>query len=272
MSQSSLEWTETTHRANSRGEVMGIPFDNVSMSEAVDQLESDLERPGMTKVAFINADCLNLAWNREAYQSTLLDADRVYADGVGVRMAGRILGCQVHDNVNGTDLFPHLCDRISRTKTRLFLLGGKPGVAEQVRSWVHKNYPGVEVCGVHHGYFSQSEEARIIEAIVVSEADLVLVAFGAPKQDQWIRDSLRGTRVRVAIGVGGLFDFYSGRIPRAPKWMRAVGLEWTYRLYQEPRRLWRRYIIGNVVFLARAIILRLVSIPLFYRQPEAQES
>ena len=251
---------------------MGVPFDNVTMSEAIEQLQGDLERPGLSRVAFVNADCLNLASHRANYREALLEADRVYADGVGVKIAGRILGCPVQDNVNGTDLFPQLCAAIDDGSTRLFLLGGKPGVAEAVKAWVKKHHPGVTVCGVHHGYFKEKEESGVIRAIAISEADLVLVAFGAPRQEVWIRDSLRGTSVRVAIGVGGLFDFYSGRIPRAPKWMRRSGLEWTFRLYQEPRRLWRRYIIGNVVFLGRTLFRRVTTPSSFPNRPEVQES
>jgi N-acetylglucosaminyldiphosphoundecaprenol N-acetyl-beta-D-mannosaminyltransferase len=97
----------------------------------------------------------------------------------------------------------------------------------------------------------------VIREIDRSRADIVLVAFGAPKQELWIRDVLSSSKARVAIGVGGLFDFYSGRIPRAPLWVREMGLEWTYRLYQEPRRLWRRYVIGNATFLFRVILYRL---------------
>ena len=175
----------------------------------------------------------------------------------GVRVAGDLLGQPVRDNVNGTDLFPRLAAALEGTGKRIYLLGGRPGVAEGVARWLAKNYPGVELAGWRNGYFSAEEEATVIENIRRSGADMVLVAFGAPRQDLWIRGNLSRLGAKVVIGVGGLFDFFSGRIPRAPRWIRKLGMEWCYRLCHEPKRLWRRYLVGNVVFLARLAQLRL---------------
>jgi N-acetylglucosaminyldiphosphoundecaprenol N-acetyl-beta-D-mannosaminyltransferase len=114
-----------------------------------------------------------------------------------------------------------------------------------------QRYPGLEIAGARDGYFRPEEEGAVIEAINGSGARILLVAFGAPRQELWIarwRDRLAPP---VAMGVGGLFDFYSGRIPRAPVWMREIGLEWVFRLMQEPGRMWRRYVIGNPLFLYR---------------------
>ena len=107
------------------------------------------------------------------------------------------------------------------------------------------------------GYFDVGEDETILDKIQQSNADLVLVAFGAPKQDLWIHKHLPGTGVKVAIGVGGLFDFYSGRLPRAPQWMRELGMEWAFRLIQEPGRMWKRYLVGNFVFLGRTLAWKL---------------
>jgi N-acetylglucosaminyldiphosphoundecaprenol N-acetyl-beta-D-mannosaminyltransferase len=124
-------------------------------------------------------------------------------------------------------------------------------VAEGVVRWLAKHHPGVELAGWRHGYFSAEEEAKVIEDIRRSGAELVLVALGAPRQELWIRRARSRLGAKVMIGVGGLLDFFSGRIPRAPRWIRKLGLEWCYRLCQEPKRLWRRYLVGNAVFLAR---------------------
>lgn len=239
-----------------RGEIFGIRFDNVTMDDAIDQVCHSLNTPQLTQVAFINADCINQSCVNTEYRNALKQADLVYADGVGVRIAGQILGCPVRENVNGTDMFPRLCRQLSQSPTRVFLLGGKPGVAELVATWMSKQFADLNVCGIHHGYYSSQEEESVLEQIKSSKANMVLVAFGVPKQDVWIRDTLSQSNVRVAIGVGGLFDFYSGRISRAPVWMREIGLEWMYRLMQEPQRLWRRYVIGNILFLGRAIHYR----------------
>ena len=136
---------------------------------------------------------------------------------------------------------------------RVFLLGGGPGVAEGVREWLHRSAPGLDVCGVCDGFRAPSEMPGVLESIRRSKPHLLLVAMGAPRQDLWIRESLRRLGVPVVMAVGGLFDFYSGRIPRAPFWMRSLGIEWVFRLLQEPGRLWQRYLIGNLAFMLRAL-------------------
>ncbi len=234
-----------------RTELLGIPLDNVTMAEAVEAIVQRLDGPGAQQVCFVNADCVNIAYRHREYLGVLHEAEMVFADGSGLRLAGRMLGNPVRDNVNGTDLFPRLCEALHGTGKKLYLLGARPGVVEGVRDWIAAHHPDVMVVGSQHGYFSAEEEPGVIRAIADSGADLLLVAFGAPRQDLWIREHLDELGVKVAMGVGGLFDFYSGRLPRAPKWMRRLGLEWLYRLYQEPGRLWRRYVLGNPLFLLR---------------------
>jgi N-acetylglucosaminyldiphosphoundecaprenol N-acetyl-beta-D-mannosaminyltransferase len=139
----------------------------------------------------------------------------------------------------------------------LFLLGARPGIADAVAAWVHAHYPRVKLAGFHHGYFAPEEEQLVLDEIRHSGASILLVALGAPRQDVWISRNLAATGVKVAMGVGGLFDFYSGRIPRAPQWLREMGLEWVYRLYREPGRMWRRYLVGNLAFLSHIALQRL---------------
>ncbi len=126
-------------------------------------------------------------------------------------------------------------------------------MVQGVVDWISRNHQEVQVAGFHHGYFAPGDERKIVETIRESGAHLLLVAFGAPRQDIWINQHIGDLGTRVAIGVGGLFDFYSGRLPRAPLWMREIGFEWLYRMIQEPGRLWKRYLVGNCVFLFRVI-------------------
>jgi N-acetylglucosaminyldiphosphoundecaprenol N-acetyl-beta-D-mannosaminyltransferase len=228
-----------------------IAIDNVTLGQAVEAILDRLEGDTATQVSFVNADCVNIACRSPEYLEALQQSDLVFADGIGVRVAGNLLGQPVRDNVNGTDLFPLLAAALEGTGKRIYLLGGRPGVAEGVARWLARNYPGVEVAGYRDGYFSAEEEGKVIEDIGNSGAELVLVAFGAPRQELWIRSCLPDLGAKVVIGVGGLLDFFSGRITRAPRWVRKLGMEWCYRLYQEPKRLWRRYLLGNIVFLAR---------------------
>jgi N-acetylglucosaminyldiphosphoundecaprenol N-acetyl-beta-D-mannosaminyltransferase len=233
--------------------ILGIPIDNLTMEQAVDTILKWLSEPGAKQVCFVNADCANIAYKDSDYLKVLTNADLCLADGVGLKLAGKILSQDIAQNVNGTDMFPILCERLSGTHVKLFLLGAKAEVVQGLVDWIRTHHPGVQIAGYHHGYFDPNDENKVIESIRDSGAHLLLVAFGAPRQDVWINRRLGETGTRVAIGVGGLFDFYSGRLPRAPLWMREIGFEWLYRMLQEPGRLWKRYLIGNCVFLFRVL-------------------
>lgn len=238
--------------------ILGLPIDNLPMEEAIDAALTPRPDGLPRQVSFINVDCVNKSIKDPEYREVLATSDLRLGDGIGLKIAGRLLGEEIRENVNGTDLFPRLCARLEDTRQSLFLLGGRQGVAEMVAEWAVARFPEIRVAGVRHGFFQESETPQVIEEINASGAAVLLVAFGAPKQEKWIRQNRDSLRVTAALGVGGLFDFYSGRIPRAPQWLRELGLEWVYRLYQEPGRMWRRYLVGNVVFLSRVIWQRLV--------------
>lgn len=232
----------------------GIAIHNLTMDETLDFLVKHRQAPA--QLCFVNADCVNIACRKPDYLSLLNQVEMVVADGIGIKLAGKILNTHLRQNVNGTDLFPRLCEHLQATGQGLFLLGGRPGVPEDVAAWIGRSYPGTRVTGVQHGYFDANQTDDVIAAIRQSGTDILLVAFGAPKQDLWIERHLSKTGVNVAMGVGGLFDFYSGRIPRAPVWLREVGGEWLFRFIQEPRRMWRRYFVGNLEFLFRVFQYR----------------
>ena len=238
-------------------DILGVTLTNTTMSEAVAWLARRARDGKRTVAAFANPDCLNVAQVNAAYRRALQRSDRVFADGVGVRIGARILGQKMADNVNGTDLFPELCSAAARSGLRLFLLGARPGIADLAADAMRARFPDLRIAGTMHGYFDASETDAVIGSINASGADILLVAMGAPHQELWL--SRHETRLRppVRLGVGGLFDYYSGRIPRAPVWMREAGLEWAWRLRCEPSRLWKRYLVGNPVFLARVLRSRL---------------
>lgn len=229
----------------------GIPVVNTTMSEAVDWVLDRARAGRFSLMAFVNPDCLNIAWRNAEYRSVLLASDRVLPDGIGIHIGCRMLGQSLRANVNGTDMFPLLCESAARHEIPMYLLGARPGVAQAAADNMMARYPGLRIVGTRDGYFGADEEEMVVDAINRSGARILLVAFGAPRQELWLqrwRDRLAPV---VGMGVGGLFDFYSGRIPRAPAWMRELGLEWMFRLMQEPGRMWRRYVIGNPLFLFR---------------------
>lgn len=249
-------WGLSTRTHPSTLRVLGVNVQNCTMQQALDSLERMAQSEGNSQVCFLNADCANWASQHAEYRKVLNSSALTLADGIGIKLAGRMLGTHLVENVNGTDLFPRLCDRIQHSQLRLFLLGARPGVGEEVRLWIEKHYPRAKVAGVQHGYFSAEETPEVLASIRQSGADILLVAFGAPRQDLWIRENLAATGCKVGIGVGGLFDYYSGRIPRAPRWVRELCMEWLFRFLQEPKRLWKRYWLGNGLFLLRIALQR----------------
>ncbi len=236
--------------------LIDLSITNVTMEQALDLIESMHE--GLHTIHFVNAHCINVAAKDPEYKAILSKADALLADGSGIRLAGKWLGTPIVDNVNGTDLFPLLCRRFADSGKRMFLLGSAPMVAEQAGRWACRQVNAPIIAGTHHGYFTTEDEQKaVIKEINDSGADLLLVALGVPRQEKWIDASRTVLNVPLCMGVGALFDFYSGTVPRAPMWMRKVGLEWAWRLAIEPRRMWRRYIVGNVVFILRLIKLRM---------------
>lgn len=229
--------------------LFNIPIQNISMQDALNEMMECLQKEGSRTVFFVNAHCVNISHRDETYLNLLQTADYVFADGVGMQLASRWLGKPLVDNVNGTDMYPQLCPRLAEKKASLYLLGAKPGIAEQMAHLAKQSHPGIKIAGYHHGYFDKNEEEQIIDQINENYPDILLVAMGVPAQEKWIARNAAKINARLIMGVGGLFDFYSGRIPRAPRWMRRTGLEWLYRFYQEPSRLWKRYLWGNIVFI-----------------------
>ncbi len=237
-----------------------VRVQSLSMSDALAAIEARLDgnTGKMLQVAFVNPDCVNIARRDARYRKLVNHAGLVLADGIGMQIAGRMLQQPFSQNVNGTDLFPRLCERLAQRQGSLYLLGAQPGVAEAVAARVLQEYPGLRVLGARDGYFSVEEEAAVVADIHAAHPDVLLVAMGAPRQDCWIADHAARLGAGVAIGVGGLFDFYAGRIPRAPQWLRELGLEWAFRLMQEPGRMWRRYLIGNFSFLLAIAMQKLL--------------
>ena len=250
----------------------GVPIVNTTMDEALDWIAaratltpncsptgkaaltpdpSPTGRGGKWLLAFVNPDCLNIAYAHDRYRAVLQQAARVLPDGIGLKIGCRMRGLGLAANVNGTDLFPRLCERAARNGFSLFLLGARPGIAELVAENMRARYPNLIIAGTQHGYFGPDEENAVIARINASRAGVLLVALGVPRQELWLAEHHEALTPPLRMGVGGLFDFYSGRIPRAPLWLREIGLEWVWRLIQEPGRMWRRYILGNPLFLYR---------------------
>lgn len=238
--------------------LLGVSITNTTMDEALDWIfarvaaAGDAARIGQGDlVCFANPGCLNISYIHDDYRRVLERSALVLPDGIGIKLASRVQRFGVRENVNGTDMFPRLCQRAAATGTPIFLLGAGEGVAAAAAETMRQRFPDLIVAGTHHGYLPAEQEQAIVDQINASGAEILLVAMGVPRQELWLERMRPSLRPAVMMGVGGLFDFYSGRIPRAPLWVREIGMEWAWRLAQEPGRMWRRYIVGNPLFLFR---------------------
>ncbi len=230
--------------------VLDFALADASQSDAIDWIIDRAQRRICTRIGFLNAHCANVSRADWRYRLALKTCDAIFPDGAGVDLAARLDGVHLTANLNGTDLFDPLCAAMAKAGLSLYLLGGRPGVAKRAAERAVKAHPDLKIAGCQSGYFAPNAEAALVDSINASGADVVMVALGVPDQDIWLARIAPRLTAPVSLGVGGLLDFVSGRIPRAPKWMRQSGLEWAYRLWREPRRLWRRYVLGNAAFLA----------------------
>lgn len=201
----------------------------------------------------MNAHCVNIASRDKQYRRALNRADYLLPDGSGIAAAARLIGKRLVENLNGTDLSPKICEQAALNGQSVYFLGARPGIAKKTAQEMKRRYGSLQIAGTYHGYFSEGETAQICEKINRSGADILFVGMGVPRQELWVEQNKHRLNARLIFCVGGLFDYYSNRIPRAPLWMRKTGNEWIWRFYQEPTRMWRRYLIGNPIFLLRAL-------------------
>jgi N-acetylglucosaminyldiphosphoundecaprenol N-acetyl-beta-D-mannosaminyltransferase len=213
------------------------------MDDALQRIESLVDSGGRHLVATVNPEFVMRANDDREFARVLESADLCLADGSGVVWAARRQGCELAGPVTGVDLIPPLAALCARKQFRLFLLGAAPGVADELARQLRDLHPGLQV-GAHSGSPDPSSDAETIRRIGAERPQVLLVAYGAPKQELWIdRVGDRLTSVAVAMGVGGAFDFLTGRVPRAPRWMRQAGMEWVFRLAHQPWRIRRMAVL-----------------------------
>ena len=251
----STRWSGTTGRAASRDDtgvraILGIDVHPLSEMRAIERIAEAVRKPGLTRIAFLNAHGANIAFRDRAFRDVLADFT-VLPDGLGVDLCSRMHhGAPFPDNLNGTDFIPRLFDGIGRP-CRVALFGATPGIAREVARVWQARWPDHRFVALADGY--EFDEARLLETLRQDPADILLVALGNPAQEKWIAGRIGPEHARVAIGVGALFDFAAGRVPRAPGWMIGLRLEWLHRLWLEPARMWRRYLLGNPLFMLRVL-------------------
>lgn len=223
----------------SKVDILGVLVDKVNIPEAVDRIMKMLSENIPHAVFTPNSEIIMLAYKDEEFREILNSADMLTADGIGVVYASKILHNPIEERAAGYDIACGVIEQIAETGHGLYLLGGKPGVAETAKENLEKQYPFLRIVGTHDGYFDDSKMPQIIDDINNSGADILFVCLGAPAQEKWIHANMHKLKVRVSMGVGGSIDVLAGVAERAPEKWCNMGLEWLYRLIKQPSRFTR---------------------------------
>jgi len=232
--------------------IQKITINNIDQKEALSCIMSFFYATSPRKVGFVNAHAVNWARKDSAYLDIINQFDLLLPDGIGLAIAAKFKGLTLKENLNGTDFCPLLFHLFSEQKRSIFLLGGAPGIAQKAKEFLAEKEPSLAVVGALHGLNSKQREREICEAICSAKPDVLIVGMGVPKQEKWISEHKKNFPIKLYVAVGGLLDFLAGANPRAPIWMRRMGIEWFFRMCCEPRRLWKRYVLGNPQFLYHA--------------------
>jgi len=236
--------------------ILGVNVCVVKAGIAVADIVSAIQQREHRKVSFLNAHGANIAFKDPDYLNVLKQFT-VLSDGVGLDLGAQVLyGSAFPENLNGTDFIPHLFNEIDQS-LNVALIGAQPGAAEAAAARFAHNHPQHRFRVISDGYFGLVREPKVLKDVEKQRPDILLVALGNPLQENWIAHKCDQRHATVAIGVGALFDFTSGRVSRAPDWIINIRMERLYRLGLEPRRLWKRYVLGNPLFLWRVLMQKL---------------
>lgn len=245
--------------------ILGVPFDNVTMSDALEAIKGMVGSGRPHYILTANVDFLVQARTDVELRRILFDAHLVLCDGTPVLWASRLLGKGLPERVAGADLVPLLLEVAAREGYRVFMLGATPQAAQQAAVRLRVQYPNLRLAGYYSPPFKkllEMDHAEIKRRVLQAKPDLLFVAFGCPKQEKWLAMHYQDLAVPVAVGVGATIDFLAGQVKRAPHWMQRAGIEWVFRLAQEPRRLFRRYARDLWTFawalLTQWVLLRLL--------------
>ncbi|HUI64930.1 MAG TPA: WecB/TagA/CpsF family glycosyltransferase [Bacteroidota bacterium] len=219
--------------------ILGVRIHNISLSETLSALEEMALSGRPHHVMTVNPEFIMIAQENQEFRDVLSRTALSLPDGIGVLLAARMFGSPLKERVAGVDTVTQFARIAARRNIRVFLLGAAPGVAEAVAHRLQTDNPGLQIAGTYAGSPDPKEEEEICRKIEAAHPHVLLVAYGPPRQDLWIARTAHRLKIPVAIGVGGTFDFIAGVVTRAPVWMQRAGLEWLFRLAQEPRR-WRR--------------------------------
>lgn len=241
--------------------MLGVGVDPITVKELHTEIRRLVRQEEHALVLNANAHCLNLCYRDPSLRDLLNNAAIVFCDGVGVMLAARILGRRIPERITYADWMWQLAAFAESEGLSFYFLGGRPGFAALATKRLKERFPALKVVGVRHGYFDRAdgspENEAVIEEINAASPDILLVGFGMPLQEYWLRENWDRVNARVALTGGAVFGYVSGKLIRRPRFLTDNGFEWLARLFVEPGRLWRRYLIGNPLFLIRVLGQRL---------------
>lgn len=242
--------TTKTHGARNRIKLLDCRLDTLTLQETVDEVDRLIQTGEPVQALLVNAHVLLQIRDDAKLSRIAAGCSLVSADGQSLVWAARLLAKPLPERVAGPDLFAALLGLGAKRGYSVYFLGGRPGVAAEAARRAVAAHAGLRIAGVHHGYFDKQDSDAIRELVRLARPEMLFVGMDSPWREYWIADNVEELGVPFAMGIGGALDVSAGVIDRAPMWMQRAGLEWAHRLCQEPRRMWRRYLVGNLRFTA----------------------
>jgi len=237
---------------------LGFPIDVLSMKETLEIIQRSIAGRHLLQHVVVNVAKLMQMRDDAELAKSVSDSDLINIDGMGVVYGCRLLGINVPERVAGVELMEKILAESEKQRWRPYILGAESAVLDEAVRRIRDRYPDLQIAGFHHGYFPQDQDERVAKLIAASNADCLFIAISSPRKENFMNQWRDVMCVPFVMGVGGSIDVIAGKVKRAPEWMQRVGLEWAFRLAQEPRRMWRRYLFTNASY-ARAILIELLT-------------
>jgi N-acetylglucosaminyldiphosphoundecaprenol N-acetyl-beta-D-mannosaminyltransferase len=241
--------------------LFGVRFHLLRMEDVLALFQQVIRSRKPVQVSFANAQTVAMCWRDPSLRAVVNGSHYTFADGMSIVWGARMLGTRIPGRIAGPDATASLCRLAAERNQRIFLLGSSIETLTALKRSLEENHPGIVIAGMFSPAmtvkFSADQSDEMIRVIRQANADILLVGLSFPKQERWISENIDRLDVPLCLGVGAAFDFLSSRIPRAPEWIQKRGFEWLFRLWCEPRRLWRRYLWGNLIFLGLLLSERL---------------
>ncbi len=241
--------------SDSQINILGVKLDVVDVHSLLARAAALIDANAQGTIMYLNVHVANTAQKSAELANALNRADLVYCDGWGVRLAARVFGAKAPQRMTGADFIGDLADLASRRRWRVFWIGGKPGVAADATAALQMQHPYLQIVGTHHGYFDQQgpENESVLWKIADAKPHLLIVGMGTPTQELWVNCYRSRLAAPLVWCLGATADYLAGDVRRGPRWMTDHGLEWLFRLALEPRRMFRRYVVGNPLFAVRIL-------------------